>query len=306
MSSCSAALRLCAALLCFATPALAQPIDTLVVLYTCGAFGYLEACPCSKENLGGLARRMTVINETRAAFGDNVALVDAGNQFSAYPKSQSEARLITKLLSQMRYDACNLAEYDFTYGARFMSAAFSDLPLVSANVRDTTGATFAPPYRVKTIGRWRVAFIGLLTESALSSANETAQRDAQLLPPLAALSSALDSLEREQPDAIILLLRTQEIDYEKMLAQKFPQLSVIVSNSEELMTAPPTQFGQCLALSAGHDGEYIGRLLLIFKGRKRISARNELIALSPKIASDKNAQEMIQSFKHAQKRKPTQ
>ncbi|MFN3386282.1 MAG: hypothetical protein ACK42Y_06810 [Candidatus Thermochlorobacter sp.] len=282
----------------------AQSLDTLVVLYTGGAYGYLEACPCSKENLGGLARRFSVVNQTRATFGEKVVLVDAGNQFSAYPKSTAEAMLITKLMSQMRYDACNLAENDFTYGAHFTRTAFAELPTVSANLCDTAGVALTVPYRLVQAGEWRVGILGLLTESALSSATETAQQEVKLIAPLNALSHALDSLSREEPDIIILLLRTQDIDYEKFLAEKFPQLSVIVSNSEDLISDTPKQFGRCLALSAGHDGEYIGRLMLIFKGRQRVAVHNERIALSPKIASDKSAQEMIQAFKHAQKRKP--
>ncbi len=287
----------------FATVACAQSPDTLVVLYTGGAFGYLEACPCSKENLGGLARRATVIQQARAAFGDKVVLVDAGNQFSAYPKSAQEAQLLAQLLGDMHYDALNLAEYDFTYGLTFAQQTLSALPTVSVNVCSAAGEALAPKYRLKTVGSLRVAFLGLLTESALSSANEIAQRSIRLLPADAALAHALDSLAHERPDVIILLLRTQDIGYEKMLAEKFPQLSIIISNSPDLMTNSPTAFGQCLALTAGNDGEYIGQLMLIFNGRERIAAQNTLVALSPKVASDKKIAERIQAFKQAQKRK---
>jgi len=298
-------LSLCAliSLLFFSALGRAQSLDTLVVLYTGGAFGYLEACPCSKENLGGLARRATVIHQARAAFSEKVVLVDAGNQFSAYPKSPQEAQLLAQLLGDMHYDALNLAEYDLTYGLTFAQQTLSALPTVSVNVCDTAGQALAPKYRLKTVGSLRVAFLGLLTESALSSATETAQRSIHLLPATAALAYALDSLAHEHPDVIILLLRTQDIGYEKMLAEKFPQLSVIISNSPELMTNPPTIFGQCLALTAGNDGEYIGQLMLIFNGRERLAAQSTLIALSPKVASDKKIAERIQAFKHAQKRK---
>jgi len=104
-------LTLGALLSVFSAVACAQSLDTLVVLYTGGAFGYLEACPCSKENLGGLARRATVIQQARAAFGDKVVLVDAGTQFPTYPKSAQEAQLLAQLLGDMHYDALNLAEY---------------------------------------------------------------------------------------------------------------------------------------------------------------------------------------------------
>ncbi|MCS7012944.1 MAG: hypothetical protein RMI34_08395 [Chloroherpetonaceae bacterium] len=285
------------------TPLLAQSLDTLVLLYTGGAFGYLEACPCSKENLGGLARRMTLVMQTRAAFGEKVVLVDAGNQFSTYPKSREEAALVANLLAAMQYDAINLAEYDLTYGLDFAKVTLSTLPVVSTNLSDKQGATLAPRYRIKRIRRVSIAFIGVLTESAFANAQDSAKMDARLEPALPALERTLESLRKEAPDLTVLLLRTQDIGLEKKLAERFPQLSVIITNSEEFLTETPSKVGSTFVLSAGHDGEYIGRLMLILNGKEVIKAENALIPLSPKVQSDPKMEAAIQAFKQSQKRK---
>lgn len=286
-------------------PLKAQPSDTLVLLYTGGAFGYFEACPCSKANLGGLARRMTIILQTRAASGEKMLLVDVGNQFSTYPKSQAEAELIAAILAEMRYSALNLAEYDFTYGRSFMQSVLAQLPLVSVNLRNAAGQPLAPPYRLFRLGAVRIAVLGLLTESAFANAQDSVKPELQLQPALPALADAVRALHTEDPDIIVLLLRTQDIGLEKALAERFPELSVIVTNSEEFMAPTLAKVGSAVVLSAGHDGEYIGRCTLIVSGKRIVKADNTLIALSPKVPNEPKMHERIQAFKQLQKRKHT-
>jgi len=288
--------------LCWSTALWAQStIDTLVVLYTGGSNGYLEACPCSEESLGGLAKRLFVINETRNQHGENVLLLDAGNLFSSYPRNQREEKLLAELIAEMRYDALNIGESDFSYGLNFMRETTAALPMVSASVVDKAQCPIATPYRLKRLAGRRIAVIGLLAESAFQVMQDAAKPDLAVKHAPTALAETMALVRREKPDAIIVLLRSFDVMLEKYIAETYPDIHIVISNAEEFAKNTLVKFGDTIAACAGHDGEYIGKLTLVFSGDRLIPIANHLIPLSPKARADEAMHRKIQAFKQAAK-----
>ncbi len=288
--------------LCWSTALWAQSAaDTLVVLYTGGSNGYLEACPCSKESLGGLAKRQFVINETRNQYGENILLLDAGNLFSSYPRNPTEEKWLAELIAEMRYDAVNIGESDFSYGLNFMRETTAALPMVSATLLDNAHRPIAPPYRLKTLAGRRIAVIGLLAESAFQLTQDAAKPDLVVKRATDALAQTIALVQREKPDATIVLLRSFDMLLEKRIAETYPDIHIVISNAEDYAKNTLVKFGDTIVACAGHDGEYIGKLTLVFSGDRLIPITNCLIALSPKARVDEAMHRKIQTFKQAAK-----
>jgi hypothetical protein len=102
------------------------PLASLTLLYTTDTNGFLQACGCSGGQVGGLAKRATVIKRLSAS-GATV-LVDGGDLAPDLPRSEA----VMDSLKVMRYQAIGLSGSDFTLGDTFLRAARRrELPMVA-------------------------------------------------------------------------------------------------------------------------------------------------------------------------------
>ncbi len=282
-------------------PLLAQePSEqSLTILYTANSNGYLEECPCSKNGLGGIARRKTVFEQHQTS---NTLILDAGNLFSPYRKNEAQEKLLVELTEKLHYSLMNLGEQEFSYGLEFWKQTGRKLNVVSANLRDKEGRRLTPPFQVFAFEGLRVAVTGVLSESAFQNLPDELRAELSLVPIEEELSKILIDIKNEQPNLIVLLLRSQDYEAEAMLAKRFPQLHLIISTDERLEREKPLRIGQTLAVSSGSDGEKVGKLSLVIDTAKNqiLSFKNTLLPLSKSVKKSAEIDSLIQSFKTSQ------
>jgi 5'-nucleotidase len=108
-------------LLGLSAPALARTAQPgrLVILHTNDMHSRIEPFPDNGgewANMGGMARRATLIEQVRAA-EPHVLLLDSGDVFQGTPYFNFfGGELEFKLMSQMKYDAGTLGNHDFDNG----------------------------------------------------------------------------------------------------------------------------------------------------------------------------------------------
>ncbi len=282
-------------------PLLAQePSEqSLTILYTANSNGYLEECPCSKNGLGGIARRKTVFEQHQTG---NTLILDAGNLFSPYRKNEAQEKLLVELTEKLHYSLMNLGEQEFSYGLEFWKQTGRKLNVVSANLRDKEGRRLTPPFQIFAFEGLRVAVTGVLSESAFQNLPDELRAELSLVPIEEELSKTLIDIKNEQPNLIVLLLRSQDYEAEAMLAKRFPQLHLIISTDERLEREKPLRIGQTLAVSSGSDGEKVGKLSLIIDTAKNqiLSFKNALLPLSKSVKKNAEIDSLVQSFKTSQ------
>ncbi len=285
-------------------PLLAQePSEqSLTILYTANTNGYLEECPCSKNGLGGIARRKTIFEQHQT--GGNTLILDAGNLFSPYRKNEAQEKLLVELTEKLHYSLMNLGEQEFSYGLEFWKQTGRKLNVVSANLRDKDGRRLTPPFQVFAFEGLRVAVTGVLSESAFQNLPDELRAELSLVPIEEELSKTLIDIKNEQPNLIVLLLRSQDYEAEDMLAKRFPQLHLIISTDERLAREKPLRIGQTLAVSSGSDGEKVGKLSLVIDTAKNqiLSFKNTLLPLSKSVKKSAEIESLVQSFKTSQQK----
>ncbi|NTV47781.1 MAG: bifunctional metallophosphatase/5'-nucleotidase [Chlorobiales bacterium] len=270
----------------------------IAIVYTCNTNGYIDACACSKNNLGGLARRMTALKTLRKENKGNLLLLDAGNIFSSFPRSTRHDKLVATIVKRMKYDAVNLGNQEFVYGRKFLSQNRPSEVLLSANLSDKKGIRAGQPYLIKNISGIKVAITGLLAPSAFSNLSDSVKAGLLLQEPLETLKPTLAAITRKKPDLTVLLLCSLDYQLEKKLAEAYPEIDVIISCTEDLATDPLMKYGNTIATSAGHDGEKLGCLTLkIDKEQKQVkTAVNKLIDLNPAVHPDTEILSLIQTL----------
>ncbi|MBI2503913.1 MAG: hypothetical protein HYW07_11860 [Candidatus Latescibacteria bacterium] len=214
------------------------------ILHTGDTRSFLEVCGCTDEQLGGIARRGTLIERQRAA-GDPFLLVDAGGFVEGEEElDQLRVETYARAMAQLGYGALNLAGGDFHFGAEFIArlARQISLPFISTNLRQPLAGV--APYLVRPLGRWQVGILGVGAPQA-----------DQFVDPAAALAAPIAQL-RGQVDYLFLLsdLSAAEND---TLAARFPELDLIVARQ-----ALARREGRPALVGSAPQGTRLGRLKL--------------------------------------------
>src|SRR5262249_51796013 len=103
----------------------------------------------------------------------------------------------------------------------------------------------------------RVAYIGVIGKGV---AEEMKSKDATLTiaPPEESLPAALEQLQAQKPDLLVLLFHGSRAEGRQLLG-KFPQFQVALTlDDSDEPSAMPEKLGDTLLLGVGHKGKYIG------------------------------------------------
>jgi len=139
---------------------------TFTILHTNDFHGNLEQNSGGSTSNPGMARVAKVINDVRAAVGeDNVLLLDAGDEMQGSLLSNiQKGKPTIAVFNAMGYDAATFGNHEFDWGKDILEERIGEAiyPYVTANivVNDTgncstagwTVPAFAQPYVIKTVG----------------------------------------------------------------------------------------------------------------------------------------------------------
>ncbi len=164
--------------------------------------GEIKPCGCSPEGqMGGLPRRLTYLDQTRAQAREPLLNVDLGNNFpDPSPQGRLKVEFIQTVLKRARLDAILPGPNEVALGLPALDPA---LPWVVSNSPDPT--PLAQRRIVNLAGRRRVAILGYLSPQEVYQGGQTTFRldgvDAALLARWKA------DLKRESATAVVLLFR---------------------------------------------------------------------------------------------------
>lgn len=120
---------------------------------------------CSLEGYSRLAGLRDAISDTA-----HVALVSNGDYLQGGTAGAiSHGQYIVDIMKHMRYDAVTLGNHEFDYGMERMHELLNQLNtnVVCANLLDMSQKQVFAPYVIKTYGKKKVAFVGVVTPTAL-------------------------------------------------------------------------------------------------------------------------------------------
>jgi 5'-nucleotidase/UDP-sugar diphosphatase len=310
--------------LLFARQTFAQETKQFTILHTNDEHGHIlpfsfpdslaatddiRDMPCRK-NVGGIARRATLIKQIRAT-KKNVYVFDAGDCLNGSVFSLEFHDLAD-------YDAMNETGIDYAVygnndfdltGAEFSAARkHAHFPLVLANVvKRGTDSTILPPY---LIGNWdglRVGVIGLVTKA--SQSRGIAQTAFTVLSPLEVAKKYVP-IVRPQVDLLILVTHIG-IEEDKQIAKEVSGIDIIVGGHSHTrlahgITIMPDSVKsgdatQTIIVQDGHYTPELGELTFTTMhdptGRWHVSSfTEELLSLTDKIKDDPATERVVKKY----------
>jgi hypothetical protein len=260
--------------------------------------GYLEPCGCTSGQLGGLRRRLDLIQRIREQRQWPLALVDLGSLI----KDPAGARggpeqvklklsVALKALELMKYDAFALSVEDLKVGVGEALGQFINLAekpkVVVANVKPTAGfdEKIQPSLKTKA-GPVSLGITAVLDPEAIKALKDP-DKDT-LLPtvvaPEEALPPILADLEKSTDTQVLLVQGPPEMA--KSLAAKFPGFDIVVATSRFDPDAEPERLngGKTLLISVGTKGKYVGVVGLFNDPKQKY--RYQRVTLSDRYTGD--------------------
>ena len=231
-------------------PAAKHNLPPLVVVVAGDTAGWIVPCGCASRQLGGLPRRGRLVAQLRRQA--EVIVADVGGAPSgtnAYDRCKFEA--ILKGERAMGIAAHNVGRAEALLGPAYLRDVRRrlDVPLISANVRDSEGRPIAEPLRIVEAAGRRVALVGVLGQ-------QYATAEIEVTPAGPAILEALKEVTGRY-DALIVLAYLNDDDLYQ-LAGVLPEADVIAGGPTG-QPLPPESIGPTLLASATNQGKFLAR-----------------------------------------------
>ena len=255
----------------------------LLIIYTGNTLGELKPCGCAKEeDQGGIERRMSYLNETRAR-ETNTLVVDTGDNFKE-PTRQGKikARYLMQAMGEMKYDAVTLGDHDFVYGDAFIGE-FADIPWLMSNMESSLPLS---KVRIKDFdGGLKAAVIAVADPGLLYGSQHSESR---VEDPVETVKLQIRELSKtELPDLVVVMTHMQRDKALSIL--DIDGVDVVINghieNDTDLIDMNPVQKNGKIFVQPGPRGQKMGELLVSIEGGKN-TFEQKMVPLGSKVSSN--------------------
>lgn len=233
---------------CQPTDPVAMPTEKNTTFIIVGdTAGWIVPCGCSTSQSGGLSRRASLVDSY--AKTDHTMLLDVGGAASGQSEYHQE-KLLAILQGEraMNVAAHNLGASESRLGAERLRELMSrsDVPFISANLRDPNGQEIASAYRMVERGPDRFAIIGVIEP-------ELADRQ---LKTVDAYQAILDTLKKiPEPVTGRLVLAYGEREFLEELTRLLPEVDAVIGGPTG-QPIPPQRVGGRWLASSTNKGKF--------------------------------------------------
>lgn len=302
-----------------------QEGDQAHIIFTHDLHSHVESFQTTEfgdpQYVGGFAKIKTLIDNYKADYPDAL-VVDAGDfsMGTLYQTLYTTDAAELCLMGQMGYDATTFGNHEYDYRSQGLAdmlnaavASGQSLPaIVTCNIGWNNATTEqqmvknafnnygVSDYIIVNKGECKVAILGAMGSDALSCAPTCALQIEDLYTSVA--DTVAQIKKEESPDLIICLSHsgTSSISSkseDEMLAQKVPDIDVIISGHSHTELSQPTVYGHTYVVSCGEYGKRLGNLSLTKNEEGRWNVTNySTNIVSSNIPDDPNIAASISTY----------
>lgn len=244
-------------------------------------------------NMGGVARRATLIEEIRRQ-NPNTLLLDAGDIFQGTPFFNFYGgELEFKLMSKLKYDAATIGNHDFDNGidGLYSQLPHADFDFISSNYdfKNTILDGHALPHKVFMKDGVRIGVFGLGIELE-GLVNAHLYKETKYLDPVEVATDMTRILKEEEKCDIIICLshlgydyRTDKISDVKLAAATKDIDLIIGGHTHTFLEKPKVHTNlagkQMLINQVGCYGLYLGRIDFYLDAENNLSTEGVSITV---------------------------
>ena len=256
----------------------AQKKIKITILHTNDTHSQVE--PLEKNDMGGYARRMGVIDQIRAE-EKNVLLLDAGDYWQGTPYFNFfNGRIEIDAMNRMKYDAVTIGNHEFDNGVDTMLSVLSEakFSIISSNYtfENPLLVNMIKPYTILNKDGIRIGIMALGTnpEGLIAKSNFEGVTYAD---PIVVANEISNILKIEKKCDLVICLshlgdnptKTQITDFDVVRATK--NIDVIIGGHSHQIIENTTEKNidgkNVIIAQMGKSGQYLGRIDLELEKR---------------------------------------
>ena len=269
----------------------------VVLLYTGDTQSFLEVCGCADNQLGGIARRATMVNDLKLSY-PNALLLDAGSLFAGDTVlDQLRCKIHLKAMKAIHYDAANVGVGELRFGQAFFETMRDSIgvPFVSANLK-INGVQMGAPVRILNAGDVRVGLIGVASEREIEVHGMAMGVSHINMPD--GITVELDGVKEavaqlHQKTDLIVVLSDLDRDAERDLVQHIADIDIVISARS---TETTHRIGNTLLLGTHPQGKAIGQAILTVENGQVTAEQITPILISESIGEDRTVKRLVDEF----------
>lgn len=258
--------------------------------------------------VGGTAYIAAYLNKFKKE-SPNTLVLNAGDDFQGTPiSSYTLGRSQIELMNITNPDAMTLGNHEFDYGSEQLrtNIKLAHFPILSANIFDVrNNKTFVEPARIIQAGKIKIGLIGLEQPGLPTLVIRDSLVGLTMLNVDSVVNVHVSNFKKQHVDLIVALTHLGLVE-DTLLAQKHPEVNVIVGGHDHIALFTPTKINKTLIVQAGHWGRFVGKLDLMIDlsgdsvyshSGKLIETRNSDITPDP-VAANK-VESLVSSLRGA-------
>lgn len=253
-------------------PGCTEQETTVVIFHTNDTHGRIDNYPAISW----------LVDQERKS-DSHVLLVSAGDIFSGnalvdyydppgYP--------MIDLMNRAGYNLNTIGNHEFDYGLDILADRMeqADFPFILANLNAEGSILAQPePWHIIRADGLKLVFLGLvqLNSAGIPSAHPDNMKGIEFYPPIE--KAAEYEFLTGRADAVIGLTHHGFIS-DTLLASNYPWFDLIIGGHSHTLIPEPQKYNGVLVTQSGSNLEYVGKVTLIFRGRKLVESRAEMIS----------------------------
>lgn len=273
---------------------------TTVVYHTSDTHGFFFP----RNGVGGFAALQSVLKNGPK----NYLLLDSGDFANGTVEtSKSKGLKAVQMMNKMGYDATTLGNHEFDFKAANFPAIVEalDFPMLAANFFEADSQKYPPhilPYTIIQRNGVKFAVIGLGNRTPTNPANGY-----YYSKPLVALENALNEVEKQNPDVVIVLAHDSIADdkhgtksYLADIAKQFGGRVHIVMGGHAHKIVQNRKMNGVLFVESGCYVNFVSKVTVETddKTGKFVSAKSEIIPLIiAKVGEDKKMKKFVETLR---------
>lgn len=238
----------------------------LKILFSNNINGETHPCGCRQHPLGGLVQVAGWMHKLRQ--DHPVLYVDTGDTFfisatiaeSADKSTEHTTQALADALTKLKINLYVPGDQDFARGEDYLAKLLKkhDIQVVVSNFGNT---------RIQhkkwvnfKYGDHVIFFLGIISPQTFYASQAPELRD-----PQKALAESLAEIEKKyanEKNKKFILLSHSGIDYDEIIAEKFPQLDWIIGSHSQSFTNSPVTVGKTKLVQALSRNHYLGEITI--------------------------------------------
>lgn len=298
----------------------AHAIDRLVIVHSSEHHGVaLPLGQAGETNIGGLARRATIVEEVRRE-GVPVLLVDSGDiligtALSSWFRGEPDIRA----MNLIRYDAMVAGNHDFDYGIDHLRTLgeLADFPILCTNLQSQGSRLPCRRSFVTRLGNVVVGVLGIVGKSNFPGTfNRDVAKELSLVDPIGSLQAEALRLRTVGDVALIIALTHQDSEEDLNILETVEGVDVLIGGHTEGfdglyapgLTEPVETVirPRSVYVKTHRQGRTIGRLDLTIADGSVVEAHSYNIPVTVGVPVEPKVQQLLNDYRQRFSRHATQ